>query len=618
MTARRQLRSDGAFDLRFGGGINERDKFNISIQECVEGWNFLLDATGGVLHPRLPQDLEGTAPNAGEITGILQLIESDDTTTQLLVANDTWYDWDGASIYSDVTPPLFAAGASGARMRGTHWTLDDFLIITDLDAENVLYKWNGSTVTRLKTTLVAGSPQTFLAGNLTCSGSTATSILSTHGFTTGDLVTIAGANETEYNGEKQITVSDVDTFTFTIVCSTTPATGTITADKGIELKAKYAVNHNSRSWLFNITADGTTTPSMILVSAFENAEDYDNATRGETQGGTGLAASDAFFLLAPDGRPINGAVEFFNTLIISTVEGKLFRLTGSDALDYAFVEFYPGSSSIGDEGFVNTGDDIAYFRKGRAVESVTSTERFGDISTDDLSFWIPTSAKLMSNPIAVYDQEEQKIYFFDSGLGGVLVLDKEFLGFGKSDDSGRLSPWSLYKTLMSNGFVTKCAVAIRDPLATDKTKTVFWGDSSGNVYNMNGTVGGGDGGSAAVSMRRKTRIIDSLDTQNELMLGRLEYERNAAVNVELVFNWSDEYHRELVSFDLKDSFGLGDAIFWGGDIYWNETDNYWSASAVADDQVSTLGFSTPGKGSAFFLEIQISNVNDYSISRLYV
>lgn len=612
MTAYRQPRSDGAFDLKFGGGLNERDDFNISVQECTEGWNFRLDQTGLTLSPRLPQDLEGTAPNAGEITGILQLIKQDNTLTQLLVADNTWYDWDGASVYSDVTPPLFTSGGSGARMRAIHWALDDILVITDLDAENVLYKWDGTTVARLKTTLTQGSTQ---STTLTCSGSLATGIASAHGFATGDLITIAGADQTEYNGEFQITITGANTYTYAIVCATTPATGTITVDKGVELQAKFALEHNHRVWLFNIIADGVAVPHMVLASAFEDAEDYDNATRGES---AGLAANDAFFVLSPDLHAINAAVKFYNTLILSTEEGRLFKLVGSDATDYAFEEYYPGSAVQGDEGIVNTGDDLVFFRRGKAVESLLSTDKFGDVSTDDLSFWIPDTAKLLSNPIVVYDQEQQKVYFFDSGLGGVLVLDKEFLLSGKGDETGQLSPWTVYKTLMSNAFATKCAVQLRDPLATDKKKTVLWGDATGQVFNMNGTAGGGDAGGASVALYRKSKIITAPDTANELMLGRLEYKRNAAVTVELTFNWLDEYHREAVSFDLKETFGVGGAVFWSGEFYWNETDNYWSSGRVVDDQISTLGFSVPGKGSGFVLEISISDVDTYEISRVYV
>lgn len=623
MTVRRQLRSDGPVELRFRGGLDERCGMDISIDSCAKGWNFQLDTISGRLAPRLPQDLEGTAPNAGAITGIMQLIDSADTVTQVLVADDTWYKWDGADVYSDITPPLFTSGTSGARMRGTHWVLDDFLAITDLDRENVLYKWDGTTASRLKTTLTVGTAQSVTV--LDSSGSTASATVSAHGYANGDLVTIAGATPAAYNGEYQISNVAADTFDYTFAGGATPASGTITADKGVELKAKYAIPWNNRMWLFNITADGTATPHMALVSAFEDPEDYDNSSRGHAQGGTGLAASDAFYLLSPDGRPINGAVSFYDTLVLSTAEGRLFKVTGSDATDYQIDEYYPGSSALGDEGIVNTGNDVTFARTGRVVESLVSTDRYGDVSTDDLSKWIPTSVKLMSNPITVYDQEQQKVYLFDDGLSGVLVFDKEFFLSGRSDDTGQLSPWIMYKTNMLNRFSTKCAANIRDPLSTTKTRTVFWGDADGRVYNMNGTLSGGDGGDTSVVTYRKTRIISEMDTVNEVMFGLLEYVRRSVTPIELIFNWGDEYHRETISFNLKASFGLGSPVFWGGDFYWDartgvddRAHNYWSSGRVVDDQVSTLSFSVPGKGQNFTLEIQISDTDDFRISRISV
>ena len=63
----------------------------------------------------------------------------------------------------------------------------------------------------------------------------ATATLVGHGFTTGDTVTIAGANEPEYNGTFAILVLDADHFAFTL--ASTPAaasaTGSITVDDGV-------------------------------------------------------------------------------------------------------------------------------------------------------------------------------------------------------------------------------------------------------------------------------------------------------------------------------------------------------------------------------------------------
>lgn len=64
----------------------------------------------------------------------------------------------------------------------------------------------------------------------TSSGTTATITHTAHGYATNDHVQILGANEEEYNGAFQITVTNANTYTYTMnASSTTPATGTLKA-----------------------------------------------------------------------------------------------------------------------------------------------------------------------------------------------------------------------------------------------------------------------------------------------------------------------------------------------------------------------------------------------------
>jgi uncharacterized phage protein gp47/JayE len=73
--------------------------------------------------------------------------------------------------------------------------------------------------------------QSISVSSLARSGSTVTATTaSDHNLATGQQVTIAGANETEYNGLVTITVTGTNTFIYTITGTpSTPATGTITA-----------------------------------------------------------------------------------------------------------------------------------------------------------------------------------------------------------------------------------------------------------------------------------------------------------------------------------------------------------------------------------------------------
>lgn len=94
------------------------------------------------------------------------------------------------------------------------------LVCVDLDIGFV----SVPTVDVTLTSITAG----FTLTSLTSASTTATATKASHGLTTGDVVTIAGATQTEYNGTYTVTVVDNNTFTYTFAGSgTTPATGTI-------------------------------------------------------------------------------------------------------------------------------------------------------------------------------------------------------------------------------------------------------------------------------------------------------------------------------------------------------------------------------------------------------
>lgn len=99
--------------------------------------------------------------------------------------------------------------------------------------------------------------------SITRSGDTAT-VTSTavHGLITNDYVTIAGANETDYNGKYQITYVDTTTFTYAVSNTpTTPATGTLTFTKD-----------NIEVWgIQEFTPYTADTDSIVIPDKFINA-----------------------------------------------------------------------------------------------------------------------------------------------------------------------------------------------------------------------------------------------------------------------------------------------------------------------------------------------------------
>jgi hypothetical protein len=74
--------------------------------------------------------------------------------------------------------------------------------------------------------------------SLTSASTTATATVTSHGYTTGDSITIIGATPAGYNGTFTVTNTGTNTFTYPVVAGlATPATGTITSNKPVAYTA---------------------------------------------------------------------------------------------------------------------------------------------------------------------------------------------------------------------------------------------------------------------------------------------------------------------------------------------------------------------------------------------
>lgn len=100
---------------------------------------------------------------------------------------------------------------------------------------------------------IAGYPYNTSVSSLTRSGSTATAtIASTAALSTNDYVSIKGANQAEYNGTHQITVTTGTQFTFTVSGTpTSPATGTITTTFNVISGTTSGAGTISSSYVFS-------------------------------------------------------------------------------------------------------------------------------------------------------------------------------------------------------------------------------------------------------------------------------------------------------------------------------------------------------------------------------
>lgn len=143
--------------IKFGGGLQTRaSEDEIDPREAADGANFLLDLKNRELRNRKPFDLIGTVPNAGEIRGGGSLLKADGTISTLVQAGTAVYEWDGATTFT-----LKGTVNSGTKLRG-HWrshnfTLDNKLLLTDLNLQDTIKEWDGTTFQSSTFTNQAGS-----------------------------------------------------------------------------------------------------------------------------------------------------------------------------------------------------------------------------------------------------------------------------------------------------------------------------------------------------------------------------------------------------------------------------------------------------------------------------
>ncbi|MFQ5493647.1 MAG: hypothetical protein ACE5DX_05830 [Candidatus Dojkabacteria bacterium] len=516
--------SDLSITLEFGGGVHSRaaeDK--IDVRECSSGQNFSLDLQDFEFKNRKPFDLVGTVPNAAEIRGFATLLKSDGTVSFLVQAGATVYEWDGTNFTSKGTV------SATAKLRGRlehNWQLSDKVIITDINLQQPVMEWDGTTLQNIS----------FFKNDASAAW-----------------------------------------------------TGSF--------KAKYCYINNERAEFFNVDDNGSAFPHLIVGSMRGDYTIISNNQRPSSS----LSEEDAFFLIQPDYHPINGAVGAFGKIVTSSDSGSLFILEGYSAQDFIFSELYPRSGADGDESLVYIGNDIVYGRQG-AIESVTSTSRFGDVETNDLSQGISDQIGTFAPWVSVYNSRTQRAHFFPDSQNEMWTLHKPLLG-------SKLSPWIKNTTLHSSAFQPTAVMNMLDP--SDSLEYVFFGDSSGNMYRLEGT-GSGDGGTKDVHTERTSKLFSApLDAEAYEVYGEIKYRKSAAQTVYLTLLYAGmNVFDETITIDLPantTSSYYGGGAYYGGSFYYG---------AAFRQRLTRQKFGFPGRSNEFQVRAVIEGSTDFTINSI--
>lgn len=390
---------------------------------------------------------------------------------------------------------------------------------------------------------------------------------------------------------------------------------TLTTGLGVGLYAKYGLVHLGRMWLFNVKA-GTDTPHLMVASAYETPTSYDTSKRAKDTSFT--TGNEAFYMTTPDLLPINGVALYYKTLIVSTENGRLWKLDGTDSKTFQWLPFYPNSCAGGTgtlcESMANIGNDVVYMKNNGSIESLVTTINFGDVSTDDLSKWIRDLTANLSSARIVYDQKRQKVYFF-AASNMLLVLFKDM------QDSG-LSPWSRYKTAHASSFDTNVAIYMRQPGGTEWF--VYFGGSTGQIYQMESTASG-DPSSTEIETYRRAKFTEMfqdkygnvVQPEYDRLRSRVFYRRVSGCSLLIDVEWADDYSITRCTVPLEGPSTGDGAFYFGGSWYFGGA-YYWNTGFQFSQRTSTKGFSPVGRGPGFYISTTISSVQDFDILKLEI
>lgn len=372
--------------------------------------------------------------------------------------------------------------------------------------------------------------------------------------------------------------------------------------------AKYCWVDLERAIYANIKTTNNT-PHLVVFSA---SEDYDSLSISDRPSSS-LSESDPVFLPIPDLRPINGLVSAFDSVVISTRDGQIHKITGSSAQDFALDDLYPNSSAAGDEAIVYIGNDIMYGRPGR-LETLFAAEQLGDVETDDLSRQIADLVKDVNDWLLCYDQINQRVYCWDRERSQIFVFHKAFVDERirqvlQRRDPALLSPWSVWRTDHPNGFQTQLSMCMLNP--SSGIPTNYFGGSSGEIFKFEGG-GGQDGGTTDLTASRTSRAFTpELSGPIFDVDGFIRYRKIFPATVTLTLLYGGEVlEDQSITVTLPSAENLP---VYGGGLYYNDG-NYYSARFKGRFSIQNWG--VPGRGSEFQIRVSVTGSSDFFIEEV--
>lgn len=366
-----------------------------------------------------------------------------------------------------------------------------------------------------------------------------------------------------------------------------------------DFQSKYLFVDDERARYGNVISNSVDTDHMIVSSKLS---DHDNLSTSDKPT-SALGADDPYFVLTPDLRAVNGIASAFGIMAVSSEIGSMYKIVGKDTSDTAIEKMHPRSFASGDEAMIYSGNDIIYGRVGR-IESLVSTDQFGEVASDDLSLPIKDDILNLKNWTIAYNPRTDKIYFHPFGQDFIWEYTKTLVGSG-------LSPWTKLTTQHNFSMNPSTMMMLIDP--DDGLEYIFMGDSSGNIFRLEGVGTSGDAGANNIVTKWRSKLFElppEMSTFN--FEGHVSYRSGTTETITIRFLFAgSEPADETFTVPLT---GTPGTQFWGDtDLHWSE-DIYFGVPFEGTFRRET--FDSAANSEEFQIEIEYQGTGTIEINEI--
>lgn len=370
---------------------------------------------------------------------------------------------------------------------------------------------------------------------------------------------------------------------------------------GGDFIAKYIHVENERAFFANVISNSVATPHVVVASARSDYETLSTQSRPSDS----LSDDDPFFLPMPDLKPINGLVGAYGLLVFSTRRGQMHKLTGTTPSDFELESLFFDSAADGIEAIVVTGNDILYGRPGR-IESLTATDEFGDVETNDLSIKVSDSISAYTGWRMVYSSRHQRVYCQPEDIAELWVYHLPLAETG-------LSPWMKWVTTHALDFNPTTMWSMLD--IEDELEYPFMGDASGNVYRVEGS-GDSDGGTANIRSNRLSKLESGpghgqvYDIQGAVKY-RPSLSEESTLSLSVYWQGSSVFDTTIT---LTLQGATGSSVF-GGEHYYGESDAVYGSHF--EGRLARERFAISGQGNDLQVFTEVEGAERFQINEIY-